>query len=298
MNFHRTVLLQETIDLLNVSRGQKYIDGTIGGGGHTEEILKRGGLVLGIDADPEALEFVRERLEAYVKDGRLTLVQGNFRDILKIAKEKGFAEVSGILLDLGVSSHQIDTEDRGFSYQKSGPLDMRMDPSYGFRAEDLINLAGKHELHNIFTKLGEERRSNTVVSGIIRSRRVKAIKTTEDLVGVIAEAYGLNKKNLTPMLRAKISKRIFQALRMAVNGELESLEKALSSVLLLLFSKGIVAVISFHSLEDRLVKDAFVGFSKEGLGTIFTPKPVLPASAEILENSRSKGAKLRVFERK
>ena len=183
MNFHRTVLLQETIDLLNVSRGQKYIDGTIGGGGHTEEILKRGGLVLGIDADPEALEFVRERLEAYVKDGRLTLVQGNFRDILKIAKEKGFAEVSGILLDLGVSSHQIDTEDRGFSYQKSGPLDMRMDPSYGFRAEDLINLAGKHELHNIFTKLGEERRSNTVVSGIIRSRRVKAIKTTEDLVG-------------------------------------------------------------------------------------------------------------------
>ncbi len=296
MNFHTSVLLKEAIDGLKVQKGQKYIDATIGGGGHTKAILERGGLVLGIDQDPESIEFVKANLKSQISNLKLILHRGNFRQIEKIAKENGFEKVSGILLDLGVSSYQIEKEDRGFSYQRQGPLDMRMDPDKKIKASDLVNLLERKKLYEIFKNLGEERNAGVISSAIVRSRRVKAIMTTEDLVKVIAQALGI-KGELTNKMRTNIAKRVFQALRMEVNAELNSLKEVLDSCPSLLQSSGRLLVISFHSLEDRIVKDSFIDFERKGLGTIITPKPILPSASEVLVNSRSKGAKLRIFKK-
>lgn len=297
MNFHTSVFLKETIDGLKVQKDQKYIDATIGGGGHTAEILKLGGIVLGIDQDPEAIKFVKHSLSLQITDGKLKLVQGNFRNIEKIAKEEGFGKVAGIIVDLGVSSYQIDTGERGFSYQRQGPLDMRMDPKSKIKASDLINLLERRKLYEIFKNLGEERFASAISSGIVQSRRITAIMTTEDLVKVIAKALKINERNLTPMKRTEIAKRVFQALRMTVNDEISSLKEVLASCPSLLQSSGRLAVISFHSVEDRIAKDSFIDFERRGLGTILTPKPALPSVEETLANRRSKGAKLRIFER-
>ncbi|MEK9178448.1 MAG: 16S rRNA (cytosine(1402)-N(4))-methyltransferase RsmH [Patescibacteria group bacterium] len=296
MNFHTSVLLKEAIDGLKVQKGQKYIDATIGGGGHTKAILERGGLVLGIDQDPESIEFVKANLKSQISNLKLILHRGNFRQIEKIAKENGFEKTSGILLDLGVSSYQVDTGNRGFSYQRQGPLDMRMDPDKKIKASDLVNLLERKKLYEIFKNLGEERNAGVISSAIVRSRRVKAIMTTEDLVKVIAQALGI-KGELTNKMRTNIAKRVFQALRMEVNAELNSLKEVLDSCPSLLQSSGRLLVISFHSLEDRIVKDSFIDFERKGLGTIITPKPILPSASEVLVNSRSKGAKLRIFKK-
>lgn len=288
-HFHVSVLLQEVVDGLGVLPGKKYIDATVGGGGHALEIVKRNGKVLGIDWDEEALEYVKKI------NPNITLARGNFRDIEKIAKENGFSKVSGIIFDLGVSSHQLEDEKRGFSFQKEGPLDMRMSQDLQVRAADLINGLTKGELYELFTKMGEERLARPISNIIVQSRGVKKIETTSDLADIVAKAYGLKGK-VSDFMKSKINKRVFQALRIAVNDELNNLRIALPASLNLLEGEGRLAVISFHSLEDRIVKRAFLDFEERNLGTIITKKPVVPSPQEVLTNRRSKSSKLRIFE--
>src|SRR5581483_3356425 len=248
-SYHKSVLLKEALDLLQVKKGEKYIDATLGGGGHAKKILEMGGKVLGIDRDLEAIKFV----QANLKDQNLILFQGNFRDLRRIAQERGFEKVLGIIYDLGVSSHQINEVGRGFSFQTEGPLDMRMDRNSGFTASDLANLATKEELVKIFTEYGEEPRSKSIAEGIVKRRQKKAIKTTQDLVEVIKEAYGIYGE-ITNKKRADLSKRVFQAFRIAVNSEIENLKNSLPEALELLEDGGRIVAISFHSLEDRAIK--------------------------------------------
>ena len=297
-NFHTSVLLKEVLEFLNPSPDEKFIDATLGGGGHTRELLDKGSMVLGIDQDEDALAFVKEKLKVQSsKFKNLTLAKGNFRDIDKIAHSNGFEKVKGILFDLGVSSHQIDTPERGFSFLKDGPLDMRMDKESGLTAETLVNLLQKGELNDIFNKFGEEHRAWAISNSIIRARRVKAIQTTQDLTRVVAEAHGI-KGDLSDFTKNLISKKVFQALRIAVNSELESISEALPKALELLEDKGRIAVISFHSLEDRVVKKTFVDFEKKHMGRIITKKPIEPTEKENEENPRARSAKLRFFEKK
>lgn len=289
-NYHSSVLLQETIDFLLVQAGKKFIDGTLGGGGHTRAILEKGGIVLGIDADDDAIAHVSEHLQAYVTDGQLTIAKGNFKDIDALATSNGFEKVSGILFDLGVSSHQIDSAERGFSFMKDGPLDMRMDRNLKIKANDLINILTKGELYDLFTRLGEERFARAIIQSIIRARRIKAITTTTELSDIVRRSVPMQGK-INP------STRIFQALRIAVNDELNSIKEALPKALDLLEPKGRLAVISFHSLEDRIIKLQFKEWTEQGLGKLVTKKPVIPTEEEININSRSRSSKLRIFEK-
>ncbi len=292
-NYHTSVLLQEAIELLQIKAGERYIDGTLGAGGHTIEILKHGGRVLGLDVDQDALEFVNEELRSKNQELRdnLTLVKGNFKDIDKIAKENKSETVDGILLDLGVSSHHFEAPERGFSFQREGPLDMRMDKDLHVKAGDLVNVLTKSELTDLFTKLGEERFTRLIVSRIVEARKVKRIETTAELANIIRRAVPFSKKGINP------ATKVFQALRIAVNDELNNLIEALPKALTLLESGGRLAVISFHSLEDRIVKRSFLEFEEKGLGSIITKKPLIPTEEEIAANSRSRSSKLRVFEK-
>ena len=295
-DFHTPVLLREVIDFLRVKKGSKYIDATLGGAGHTKEILEIGGEVLGIDFDQDALNYVQENLKSQISNLKLKLAHGNFREIDKIAHLKSFDKVSGILFDLGVSSFQLENSQRGFSYQKKGPLDMRMDKKLKVQAADLLNILTKGELYELFFKLGEERNARIISDAIIRARGIKPIRTTEDLGLVIRESLG-QKGRTSALKRRLISKRIFQALRIAVNDELNNLKEALPAAYTLLKKRGRVVVISFHSLEDRIVKNTFKEFESKNMGRIITKKPILPSFLEIKKNSRSKSAKLRVFEK-
>ena len=299
-NFHTSVLLKETVDLLQVSKGKKYIDATLGGGGHTKEIIKRGGIVLGIDVDEEAIKYVSENFKFEILNFKLKLAKANFRDIDKIARSQNFDRVSGIIFDLGVSSHQIESVDRGFSFLKDAPLDMRMDPSAGsgqtVTASDIVNLASKKKLYEIFSKLGEESHARAISDAIVRARRIKALLTTGELAGIIEKEYHLG-KNVPDFIRAEADKRVFQALRIAVNNELENLKEAMPKAIELLALGGRLVVISFHSLEDRIVKLAFLDFKKRGMGEIITKKPLIPGLAELKVNRRAKSAKLRAFEK-
>lgn len=292
MNYHKAVLLQEAIDALEVEPNKKYIDATLGGGGHTSEILNRGGLVLAIDQDVESIAFVSN---SDIKTSHLEFAYGNFRNIDELAREKKFDNVSGILFDLGVSSHQLDEAERGFSYLKSGPLDMRMDQRLGVKAADLVNALGRAELIDIFREFGEERRAPKVVDFIIKRRKIAPFKTTDDLALTLATAYGF--RNVDEFAKATSSKRVFQALRIQVNDELGSIKEALPKALDLLGEGGKLVVITFHSLEDRIVKHEFETFEEEGKGKVVTKKPILPTASEIKQNSRSKSAKLRIFMR-
>jgi len=295
-DFHTPVLLQEVIDFLRVKKGSKYIDATLGGGGHAKEILERGGEVLGIDVDQDALNYVQENLKSQISNLKLKLAQGNFKEIDKIAHLKGFDKVSGILFDLGVSSFQLENSQRGFSYQKEGPLDMRMNKKLKVQAADLLNILTKGELDELFFKLGEENSARIISDAVVRARGIKPIRTTEDLVSVVQESLG--KKGRTSALeRRLIAKRIFQALRIAVNDELNNLREALPGAYTLLDNGGRVVVISFHSLEDRIVKNTFKELESKNMGRIITKKPIVPSFLEIKKNSRSKSAKLRVFEK-
>ena len=287
-NFHTPVLLQEVLSGLKIEPGQKYIDATIGGGGHGFEILKKGGILLGIDVDTEALEFVKRRWKVEcgnwnTVEENLKLARGNFRDIDTIAHLNKFEKVKGIIFDLGVSSHQIDEAGRGFSFQKEGPLDMRMSQDLQIKALDLVNALNKGELYEIFTKLGEESGARAISEHIIRARSIEPIRTTSDLA-----------KLIFPTARPKI----FQALRIAVNDELNAIREALPKALELLESGGRMLVISFHSLEDRIVKQQFMKFENENKGIIVTKKPIIPNSEELQRNRRSMSSKLRIFEKK
>lgn len=292
-NFHKPVLLKETIDFLNVRKGEKYIDATLGGAGHTQEILKRGGFVLGIDVDEDALDFIRNKINEIENFQNLTLAYGNFKDIDKIAHLNNFDKVSGIILDLGVSSFQIDTPERGFSYQKNGPLDMRMDKTLSVTAADLLKILTKGELNELFNKLGEENSARRISERIVFSRGIKKIETSDDLLKAIRG----NDRIVSAFERARILSKIFQALRIAVNDELNNLRETLPKAIKLLDKDANLMVISFHSLEDRIVKRAFEEYEKKGLGKILTRKPITPDDEEMRSNSRSKSSKMRVFKK-
>ena len=291
-DFHEPVLLKEAVDGLRVEKNKKYIDATLGGGGHSFEILRRGGIVLGVDVDKEAIEYI----EKNKKPENLTVARGNFRDIDEIARLNNLDKVAGVIFDLGMSGHQIDSPRRGFSFQNEGPLDMRMDDSLGVRALDLLKILTKGELNEIFTEFGEENHAWAISDAIVRARSVKPIETTLELARIIEEA--LRKKDLYKgETRAGQSKKVFQALRIVVNGELNAISEALPKALGLLEKNGRICVISFHSLEDRIVKKKFLEFEEKGLGRIITEKPILPTDEEINRNVRARSAKLRIFEK-
>jgi 16S rRNA (cytosine1402-N4)-methyltransferase len=305
---HLSVMLQETIDALAVKQGGCYIDGTLGSAGHSVEILKRAGetgSLLGIDRDPEALVRSRERLSEI--PGTICLAHGAHGDLLRIAKANRLESVDGILLDLGVSSDQLDTPERGFSFRLDGPLDMRMDPTQGESAADVIAHAEEAELATLFWKLGEEKQSRRIAKAIVYERARCAITTTEQLAELVSKAVGGKKGPRHP------ATKVFQALRMRVNREIEDLEQALEDGINLLNLNGRFAVITFESLTDRVVKHTFAAHvgkwrslqqgGEEWIGTLPEAEWVMrhalaPTEAEMEANPRSRSAKLRVILRK
>lgn len=281
--FHESALLHEVVDALNIKSGETYVDATLGGGGHTRGILDRGGKVIGVDLDEEALNFVRSTIKS--KD--LVLKQGNFVNLDQILEKQGIKEVSGIVFDLGVSSHQLDSSERGFSFRKNSPLDMRMSLDIKVTAGDLVNGLNEGELYELFTKYGEERNARRISRAVVRSRFEEEITITKNLAGIIERVVG-NKEKIHP------ATRVFLALRIAVNDELNNLEKVLPKAASLLKKNGRLVVISFHSLEDRLVKN-FIR-SESSLAGV-NKKPIVPKEEEIKRNSRVRSAKLRIAEK-
>lgn len=304
---HTSVLLAQTVDA--VSRGDGiYVDGTLGGGGHSEAILKKNPhcRLIGIDRDGEAIAAAGKRLEPY--GDRVTLVNGNFADVKAILTGLGIEKISGAVLDLGVSSYQLDNAERGFSYMKDAPLDMRMNRGDSRSAYDVVNGYTKDRLCDIFYRYGEERWSKRIAEFIVKRRESAPVKTTGELCEIISAAIpaGAREKNSHP------AKRVFQAIRIEVNGELEILKNAITDFVSFLDKKGRLAIITFHSLEDRIVKQSFGELAtgctcpkdfpvcvcgKQPVVKIITRKPVLPAEEEQKINSRSRSAKLRVAEK-
>lgn len=305
-SYHEPVLLQEVIHEFSPLAGKSFIDATGGGGGHTLALLKGGAKVLTIDWDEDAihhiqellkdegLEFLKQRYdetnEIHIWEySQITLVRGNFRNIKNIAHACGFRMVSGVLFDLGVSSHQFDTKERGFSFQETGPLDMRMDNRLTVQAKDLVNALTKKELVELLMRFGEEYRATRIAESIVAARRLTPFETTEDLVQVVKKSIGKGNEGINP------ATKVFQALRIAVNDELSNISLALPEAYELLDNKGKIVVIAFHSLEDRVVKEVFVRFEKEKKGSIITKKPIIVSETEINKNRRSRSAKMRVF---
>lgn len=305
-DFHTPVLLNEIVEYLNIKKGKKYIDATIGGGGHTAAILHRGGIVLGIDIDADAIGYTKKHFAAELKikslpaqaGENLKIVQGNFKDIDVIAREHGFDKVDGILFDLGMSSWQIEKSGRGFSFQKDELLDMRADPNLKVTAADLINGLTTKELYELFTKFGEEKFSRRIAECVTKRRRVAPIKTTKQLADIVSEVYANVRGYQRGRTRIHPATRVFQALRIAVNDELRNLRDALPKTINLLVPDGRLVVISFHSLEDRIVKDFMRMYANEdesGVNKlrILTNKPVRPTAEEIEKNPRARAAKMR-----
>lgn len=308
MEFHHiSVLLNECIDNLNITPDGIYVDGTMGGGGHSLEIAKRltTGRLICIDQDPNAHEAAGKRLAEY-KD-RITFVRDNFGNIANILNSLGIEKIDGMLLDIGVSSHQLDEAERGFSYQQDAPLDMRMNPDRPFSAYDVVNGYDEDELDRVIFTYGEERWARRIAQFIVKEREAKPIETTGELVDIIKKAVpkGARKDGPHP------AKRTFQAIRIEVNGELEVLQRAIDDVAARLAVGGRLCIITFHSLEDRIVKEAFrkqenpcicppqfpvCVCGKKPLGRVITRKPILPSKEELEENPRSRSAKLRVLE--
>jgi 16S rRNA (cytosine1402-N4)-methyltransferase len=315
---HIPVMLEEVLKFLQPKAGGHYVDGTSGGGGHAEAILERSapdGKVLGIDSDRQALARVEKRLAEAVKDGRLVLVHGNFAELARIVDEAGFvSSVDGVLLDLGFSSYQMDDPERGFSFSTDGPLDMRLDRSQDLTAADLVNNASEQELADIFWRYGEETRSRQIAWRIVRERARGPITHTTQLARLAAAGVPYKPGMIHP------ATRVFQALRIAVNSELERLQAALPQIVDVLRAEktgnvsgdgGRMVIISFHSLEDRLVKgfmrrEAMDCICPPGIPVcvcdhkaslrLLTPKPVTPTKQEILLNPRARSAKLRAAE--
>ena len=309
MNFeHTPVLLKEAIDGLNIKEDGIYVDGTLGGAGHSLEIVKRltSGKLIGIDQDLDAIGKAREVL----KDGsdKIILVHDNYVNIEEILSSLHIEKVDGILLDIGVSSHQLDEEERGFSYNKDAPLDMRMDETQDFTAWDVVNKYSEEELKRIIWDYGEERWAKRIAEFIVNERKTKPIDTTLQLVDVIKKA--IPKK--VRMEGHHPAKKTFQAIRIEVNGELEVLEKSIPKMCRLLNKGGRIAIITFHSLEDRIVKETFKELNKDCICPpeipicvcdkkqeikIITRKPIIPTESEIERNPRSRSSKLRIAER-
>ena len=301
---HIPVLLDETINGLDIKPDGIYIDGTCGGGGHSEQIAKllTAGRLLGIDRDPDAVNAASERLSKY----NAKVVHGNYSDIAEIAAAEGISAADGILLDLGVSSHQLDTAERGFSYKLDAPLDMRMSQE-GETAADLVNSLPEEELSRILFEYGEEKFSRKIATEIIRQRETRPIETTGELAEIIGRAVPAKfKREKNPC------KKTFQALRIAVNCEFDHLDKGLDAAFNLLKAGGRLCVITFHSLEDRIVKQRFASFCKGCIcppdfpqcvcgrtprGKLINKKPIEVSESELAENNRSRSAKLRIIEK-
>lgn len=305
-NYHVPVLLQETLDLLISDPDGLYVDGTMGGGGHSREILARlgrNGRLISIDRDPEALAEGLKWAGQY--GGRVELVRANFSEVAQVLAARGIEGADGILLDLGVSSRQLNEGERGFSFMRQGPLDMRMDPESGVPASHLVNTLDEVELARIFYEYGEEHASRRVARAVVAARGLNPLTTTEELAKVVERALGRHGGKHP-------GTKVFQALRIAVNGELGALEKFLSQLPGLLKEDGRVAVISYHSLEDRMVKTALKNLTRHcicpehapicrcgtpGSMELLTRKAVKPTDAEVKANSRSRSARLRTARR-
>jgi 16S rRNA (cytosine1402-N4)-methyltransferase len=291
---HQSVLLNKAVSYLNLSKGAVVVDATVGGGGHSEEILKcilPGGRLIGIDADREALAIASDRLKNF--SGSFTLVNDNFRNIDRILKIQNIKNVDAVLLDIGISSYQLDDASRGFSIRSDAALDMRMDQGSNITAYDVVNKYKEDKLSEIIEKFGQERFHNRIARFIKDARERKRIETTGELAAIVKRAVGYKYRNL----KIHPATRTFQAIRIFVNDELGALEEALKSAIFWLKTGGRIVVISFHSLEDRIVKNIFKGYAKLGVLKIITKKPLIPEREEIIKNPRSRSAKLRVAER-
>lgn len=306
---HISIMFEDCMRLLNIKENGIYVDGTLGGGGHSLGICERlsaNGRLIGIDRDLEAIAAAKQRLENHV--GKTTFVNSNYASVKEILAELGISAIDGALLDLGVSSYQLDNPERGFSYMHNAPLDMRMNTRDGFSAYNLVNEYSEKELTRVIRDYGEERWASRIASFIVNSRKNAPIKTTFELNDIIKAAIpaSARKDGGHP------SKRTFQAIRIEVNGEIEKLEKALTDFFDVLAPSGRLAVITFHSLEDRIVKQLFAKLStgctcppsfpicvcgNVPKGKVLTKKPIVASSDEISFNSRSKSAKLRGIEK-
>lgn len=305
---HVSVLLEECIECLNIKKGGIYVDGTLGGGGHSSHILKRlngTGKLIGIDRDDEALIATSKRLNEY---SNVIYVKDKHENIKNILEEQNIDGVDGILLDLGVSSYQLDEPTRGFSYMHDASLDMRMNQKQEFSAYHVVNNYTAEKLSEIFSKYGEEKYSKSIAKKIVEARKEEPIQTTLELVEIIKSAIPARARNE----KQHPAKRVFQAIRIEVNGELVELEEALKDAIKLLKPGGRMLVITFHSLEDRIVKKTFETMQGKctcppdfpkcicgyvSYGKVVTKKPIVATKEELEENPRSRSAKLRVFER-
>lgn len=304
---HYSVMLAETIEELHIRPEGIYVDGTLGGGGHAFQVCSRlsSGHFYGIDQDDAAIAAAKEKLETF--GDKVTLLRGNYCNAAEMLREYGVNKVDGILLDLGVSSHQFDTGERGFSYRFEAPLDMRMDRRQSLTARDIVNEYSESELFRIIRDYGEDRFAKNIAKHIVKAREQAPIETTFALNEVIKAAIPAKmRQNGHP------SKQTFQALRIECNQELEVLKNSLDDFIDMLYPEGRLCIITFHSLEDRIVKTSFKQnenpctcppdfpvcvCGKKSKGRVITRKPILPGESELAQNSRSKSAKLRVFER-
>ena len=306
---HKSVLLYETVDELNIKPDGIYVDGTLGGGGHSYEIAGRlsdGGRLIGIDQDEDAIKAASKRLEPYMD--RVTIVRNNYCNMDKVLDELGIDKVDGIMLDLGVSSYQLDAADRGFTYNVDTALDMRMDQRQEITAKDIVNEYSEFDLYRIIRDYGEDRFAKNIAKHIVAARQEKPIETTFELNDIIKAAIPMKVR----ATGGHPSKRTYQAIRIELNKELEVLENSIDMMIDRLKPEGRLCIITFHSLEDRIVKTRFRNnenpctcppsfpacvCGKVPKGRVITRKPVVPTDEEINENSRSKSSKLRVFER-
>ena len=305
---HKSVLLEETINGLNIRPDGTYVDGTLGGGGHAYEIARRlsdKGSIIGIDQDAAAIEAAGIRLKDFGE--KVTIVRSNYCDMKSKLHELGIDKVDGIVLDLGVSSYQLDTAERGFSYREDAPLDMRMDTRQKMTARDIVNDYTEADLYRVIRDYGEDKFAKNIAKHIVQARAVKPVETTAELSEIIRASIPMKfqKKSGHP------AKRTFQAIRIELNRELDVLRDSLDDMIDLLNPGGRFCIITFHSLEDRIVKSAFrknenpctcppdfpvCVCGKKSKGSIITKKPILPSEEELEYNSRSKSAKLRIFE--
>ena len=305
---HKSVLLNETIDGLNIKPDGIYVDGTLGGGGHAYEVCRRlgeKGSIVGIDQDAAAIEAASARLKDFGE--KVTIVRSNYCDMKSKLHELGIDKVDGIVLDLGVSSYQLDTAERGFSYREDAPLDMRMDTRQKMTARDIVNDYTEADLYRVIRDYGEDKFAKNIAKHIVQARAVKPVETTAELSEIIRASIPMKfqKKSGHP------AKRTFKAIRIELNRELDVLRDSLDDMIDLLNPGGRLCIITFHSLEDRIVKSAFrknenpctcppdfpvCVCGKKSKGSIITKKPILPSEEELEYNSRSKSAKLRIFE--
>ena len=306
---HKSVLLEETIDSLNIKPDGIYVDGTLGGGGHASQVCQRlnsHGRLIGIDQDGAAILAASQRLKEY--EDKVLIVRSNYQEIKQVLKELGIQKADGIYLDLGVSSYQFDTAERGFSYRADAPLDMRMDLRRTETAADIVNEYSEMDLYHIIRDYGEEKFAKNIAKHVVKARQEKRIETTGELVEIIKAAIPMKMR----AVGGHPAKKTFQALRIEVNHELEVLENSIDTMIELLNQGGRLCIITFHSLEDRIVKQRFrenenpcvcppdfpaCVCGRTSKGKVITRKPIIPTERETEENKRSKSSKLRVFER-